>query len=130
MSGRPWVVALAGWTFLVWTTRISNIWTDADLSTGDKWARTALAASFTVLGLVVVAGLVRRASWLRSAAGALAAWSTVVWVIRGAGIAVGDHDLPFIAVHLVLGLVSIALSALAWREVSSRRPTASRPAPG
>jgi hypothetical protein len=121
-------IALLAWTFLVWTTRIANIWRDADLSTGEQWGRTLLAASFTVLALAVVVALWRRAApAVVVTVGALAAWTTAVWVVRGTGILVGDHDLGFKAVHAALGVVSIALAALAWRE--ARRAAAAPTTP-
>src|SRR5918995_4399080 len=121
-------IALLAWTFLVWTTRIANIWRDADLSTGEQWGRTLLAASFTVLGLAVVVALWRRvAPAVVVTVGALAAWTTGVWVVRGTGILAGDHELGFKAVHAVLAVVSIVLAALAWREV--RRGGPPRPSP-
>ena len=44
---RPALI-LAVWTFLVWTTRIRNIWTDDDLTTGGQLWRTGLALVFTI----------------------------------------------------------------------------------
>lgn len=120
------MIALVAWTFLVWTTRISNIWGDDDLTDGEKWGRTGLAMSFTVLGLAVAWAIWRRASWLRPAVLALAGWTTAVWVVRAAGIATGDHEAAFIAVHVVLAVVSIALSALAVRSL---QPEPSQPYP-
>jgi hypothetical protein len=117
--GRSWVIALVAWTGVVWTTRIGNIWGDDGLTDGEKWGRTGLALSFTVLAIAVALALVRRAAWLRPAAGALAGWTTVVWVVRAAGIATGDHDAAFVAVHLVLAVVSIALAVLAWRAATA-----------
>ena len=38
MRRRPFALALVAWTFFVWTTRIANIWRDADLDTGERWA--------------------------------------------------------------------------------------------
>ena len=116
MSSRRWTIALCVWTGLVWTTRISNIWNDDALTDGEKWGRTGLALSFTVLALAVVVGLVQRAAWLRAAVLALAAWTTAVWIVRAIGIATGDHEAAFIAVHLVLAVVSITLAGLAVRE--------------
>lgn len=110
--------ALAVWTFLVWTTRLRNIWTDDDLSTGQQWGRTALALSFTALAVAVGVALWRRAPWLRSAVGALGAWTTGVWLVRTVGIAANDHSAAFVAVHLVLAVVSITLSAWAWRSTT------------
>lgn len=115
---RPATVALVGWTLLVWTTRISNIWNDGSLSDGEKWGRTGLALSFTVLAAAVAMALWRGAGWLRSAVAALAAWTVAVWIVRAVGIVTGDHDTAFIVVHLVLAIVSIGLSALAVREAA------------
>jgi hypothetical protein len=120
--------ALIAWTFLVWTTRIANIWRDADLGTGERWGRTLLALSFTVLAIAAGVALWRRLLQATVVAvGALAAWTIAVWVVRGFGILVGDHDLGFKAVHTILAVVSIALAVLAWRE--TRRETR-REAPG
>lgn len=119
MRDRRWAVALTAWTFLVWTTRLSNIWNDADLTTGEKWGRTGLAGSFTLLGLAVLVALVTRATWLRTAVGLLAGWTTAVWVVRATRIALADHDIGFIVVHVVLAVVSIALSFFAWHTLSS-----------
>lgn len=115
MSPRRWTIALVGWTLLVWTTRIGNIWGDADLTNGEKWGRTALALSFTVLALAAAYGLWRQPSWRRAVLTALAGWTVAVWLVRAVGIATGDHDAAFVAVHVVLAIVSIALSVLALR---------------
>jgi hypothetical protein len=112
----PATLALCVWTLLVWTTRIGNIWGDDDLSTGEKWGRTGLAASFTVLALAVLVAVVRRGPWRGLAVKALAGWTIAVWLVRSIGIATGEHDAAFITVHLVLAVVSIALSVLALRE--------------
>jgi peptidoglycan/LPS O-acetylase OafA/YrhL len=123
--------ALVGWTFLVWTTRIANIWRDADLETGERWGRTLLALSFTVLAIAAGVALGRRLLQATVVAvGALAAWTIAVWAVRGVGILAGDHDPGFKAVHTVLAVVSIVLAVLAWRE--TRRETrrkAAGPAP-
>lgn len=123
MSPRrlPATVALVVWTLLVWTTRINNIWGDDALTTGEKWGRTGLALSFTVLAIVVGVALWRRAAWLRGAVLVLTGWTIGVWIVRSVGIATGDHEAGFIAVHLVLAIVSIALSGLALREGAHAR---------
>jgi hypothetical protein len=128
--------ALVAWTFLVWTTRIANIWRDADLDTGERWGRTLLAVSFTVLALAAAVALWRRLGQATVVAvGALAAWTIAVWVVRGIGILAADHDLGFKVVHTVLAVVSIVLAALAWRETrretrrEAARPATSAPVP-
>ena len=117
----PVTLALVAWSFLVWTTRIGNIWGDDALSTGEKWGRTGLALAFTVLAGATAWALWQRAGWLRTATLALAGWTVAVWVVRAVGIATGDHDAAFIAVHLVLAIVSITLAALAARATVRRR---------
>lgn len=113
----PVTIALVVWTLLVWTTRIRNIWGDHTLTAGEKWGRTGLALSFTALAATVAVALWRRAGWLWLSVLVLTGWTVGVWVVRSVGIATGDHSAGFIAVHLLLAVVSIGLSALALREV-------------
>ena len=110
-------LALVAFTFVVWTTRIGNIWGDDDLDTAGKVGRTALALSFTLLAVAVLVTL-RRDDRRRLAVAALGAWTTAVWLVRGTGIVAGDHEVGFKVVHAVLAVVSIALAALAWRAES------------
>lgn len=119
---------LAGWQAFVWGTRIDNVLGDDGLDAGGKVARLALSASFLALAAVAVwawrsargGGAVAPAAarWVRVGA----AWTTGVWVVRGVGIALGDHDAAFIAVHLVLAVVSIALAAVSLGVVGLRSP--------
>lgn len=128
MRRRPAAVGLVAWTFFVWTTRILNIWRDNALDTGEKWGRTGLALSFTVLALAAVVALVRGpARAVTVTIGVLAAWSVGVWVVRDIRIVVADHEPAFKAVHVVLGVISVVLAALAWRE--DRRLAAASAAP-
>ena len=141
---RRATLALVIWTLLVWSTRFNLIWSDAELSTAGKLGRSALAASFTVLAIAVAITLWRRSrpAWATlstdpaapttgstaaaRAVGVLAAWTTVVWLVRGTGIVVDDHSVGFTVVHTALAVVSVTLAALAWREISGRRPVSLR----
>jgi succinate-acetate transporter protein len=125
MSHRsfPGALALAAWSLLVWTTRIRNIWTDDELTSGEQLARTALALSFTVLALAVGYAALRQRSWRRAIVLTLAGWTLAVWGVRSIGIATADHDPAFIAVHLVLAVVSIVLAVLAVREQAAAQVT-------
>lgn len=119
---HPAAVALVAWTFVVWTTRLRNIWTDDSLTTGEQWRSTALVGSFTALAAVAAVALATRARWTRPAVVALAAWSSGVWVVRAVGIATAGHDLGFVLVHLVLAAVTWALSWVAVRQVTAAAP--------
>lgn len=111
------VAVLVGWTAFVWTTRIGNVWRDHALDAGQKLGRTGLALSFTALAAVVLVAYVQRRSWLGRAVLVLAGWTAVVWVERSVGIATGHHSGAFIAVHIVLAVVSVALSIVTVRAL-------------
>lgn len=132
-------LVLSGWTVLVWTTRIRNIWTDDSLSTSGQLWRTAIAVVFTAFAAVTIGEWVRArrtgvvaaraATWIR----AFAAWTVVVWLIRGVQIGVADHGAAFKIVHTALAVVSIGLAWWADREAHrtsrSQLVAASRTAP-
>jgi hypothetical protein len=63
------------------------------------------------------------------AVGALAAWTTGVWIVRVAGIVAAGHAVGFTIVHAVLAVVSIVLAGVAWRETRrlAASPGGSRP---
>ncbi len=116
-------MAFLVWTLLVWSGRVRNAFADATLDGSGRAGPLLLAAAFVVPALVL-AGLTvgewRRGSgpgsWSSRLLVALVAWTVVVWVVRGADIAfAGDHDPAFVAVHLVLAVVSIGLGVLAVR---------------
>jgi hypothetical protein len=117
------LVGFGVWTLFVWATRIGTAWNQDDLTGAARAGRLGLALSFTVLGvaLLVVAGRSRGRVLTRAEAlvvqGA-AAWTTAVWVVRAVGIALADHEGAFIAVHVVLAVVSIALGAMAVRATT------------
>ena len=130
---RPALV-LAAWTFLVWTTRIRNIWTDESLSAGGQVSRTALAAVFTALALGVVVVWWRSRTAGRVAPGAavlvrtFAGWTIAVWLVRGVQIAVADHSGAFVAVHTALAVISIVAALWADRAIRAEAPAlAARP---
>ena len=113
-----WILALVAWSLFVWATRIDNIVADESLDGYAVVWRVALALSFVVLAVATGLQLWRPAGPSRrlTAAAILAWWTIGVWTGRGAGIAVGDHDAAFIAVHLVLAGISIALGVLVLRS--------------
>ena len=116
---RPLLPALGlvAWTAFVWLTRVRNVLGDDELSVAARTTGLLLAISFLVLAALVLLTALRRRDRLAVAILALAGWTVVVWIVRGIGIATGDHSEGFIVVHLALGAISIALAAVATRSV-------------
>jgi hypothetical protein len=114
-----WPAAFAGWTLFVWGGRLRNLWLEpGPLSDVSRWS-LAGALTFSILGLALVAALISGFG-ARVAVAALGLLSVGVWAVRGIDIALGDHSVGFIAVHLVLAVVSAALAWMAWRSVGGR----------
>lgn len=126
--------ALAAWTLFVWVNRVRNIAVDDELVGSDRIIRFVLSGGFVVLGAAVIVGLIlarslpELPSWTKTAGLVLAFYGIATWLFRGVDIAVGDHSLGFIIVHLVLGVITIGLSLLALRSLkySSRPPSDAR----
>lgn len=122
-AGTRAVVPLIAWTLFVWASRIRNIWTDEDLSTGGQALRTGFAVVFLLLALATGARLwIRRGSGLeqfdRWLIGAFITWTIGFWLVRGIGIIVDDHSAGFTVVHTVLMAISIGLAILARRALT------------
>lgn len=118
-------MAFLAWTVLVWAGRVRNVLADPALD-GLRSAPAALSLSFLVpacgLAVLLVPVAAGRASprvvggW-RGALAGLTWWTTGVWVVRAGDIALfGDHPVGFVAVHLVLAVVSVALGWTALRR--------------
>ncbi len=130
----PSLWALAAWTLFVWVSRVRNIAVDDALVGSDRVTRFVLSGSFVVLGIAVVVGLLMARGtselpgWAKTAGLMLAVYGIATWVFRGVDIALGDHPVGFIIVHLVLGVITIALSMWVLRSLkhSSRRPSDAR----
>jgi hypothetical protein len=132
VTRRPPAVlaAFGAWTVFVWAVRLRNVLDDSAASTDgagrvvDAAASVVFVAGGLALLAVVALGWHRRparvdvvARFVRVAA----AVTVAVWAVRGVGIATGDHGAAFVAVHLVLAAVSVALAAAAWWAQSHLR---------
>ena len=122
MVAVAFVVATVG----IWAQRLVN------LAAGDEravWARGALAVTLVAAGVAAGVGVVVMAvrSWpvppprpvavvWRVAAGLTVA----VWVVRGIQITLDWRSVGFVAVHLVLAAVSMALAWGLWRAAGTR----------
>jgi len=126
------VVAFVLWTLVVWATRIDNIAFDDGLDTAGKATRMALAFSFVAFAVVTLAWAGReRRGGLRPCTiylvGPFAAWTVLVWVVRGTGILIDDHEVAFKVVHAVLATVSIALALAAVLALHRSQASAAAP---
>lgn len=125
-SADLWLGALVAWTLFVWVGRIRNVLADPGEWDADRWVPLALSLSFLVaVGAVALTWWRRRGAVDRArseparsdrayrvALWVLAGWTTLVWVLRAGDIALtSDCGAAFIAVHVVLAVVSIGLAA-------------------
>jgi hypothetical protein len=131
---RPLLWAMVAWALFVWATRIRNALGDHQASAWSKTGAVALSVSFVVLAVAGLAILVTtRKDKLLSplearVVQAFSAWTIGVWLVFGTIILVHHHPIAFKAVHVTLGLISIALSAATWRstvEVGADLPAVS-----
>ncbi len=115
------------WTLFVWVGRLRNLWQEpGPLSEVSTWSLVG-SLVFTVAALSVASLWVATrffsfgAPGLRVVVFGLAAFTTVIWLIRAVDIALGDHSVPFIVVHVVLAVVSIGLAVFASRSLLQPR---------
>lgn len=139
LKSRPVAVAVfAMWTLLVWGNRVSNVLRDSGLDTGERLGSLVLPAIFVVVGLLAAAAIVvpMPESTARRLVGISVGATVVVWAVRAPMIALADHDVAFIIVHVVLAVVSVALGWWAWTSVTkwaacpTEEPGVSRPLVG
>jgi hypothetical protein len=121
-SRNRWLLAgLVVWTVFVWANRISNAWSSTEETTSAKVISSVLAAvflAFAIAGAVIWYRL-RSHPLDRTSAAVLvgfAVLTTVVWVVRIVAIVAADHSVGFKAVHVALGVISIALALPVARE--------------
>ena len=126
------LIPLLIWTLFVWSSRIRNVWTDEDLSTGGQLLRTGYAIVFLAFGIALTAMVWRRRPEPLDPLGqrvlvAFLAWTVAFWLIRGIGIIVDDHTTSFTVIHTILMIISIGLAAWAATTVE-RHSISSSPA--
>ena len=116
----------------VWGNRISNT-LRSDESTASKTFSTVLSIVLLVLAAAVLVVTIR--SWrgvVRDTGGKVLIGAGVVtvlvWLVRIPQIALADHDVGFVIVHALLGVVSIALAVPVVRIGTAAR-RAARPRP-
>lgn len=102
------------WTFFVWGGRLRNLAADpggfAEASRWSLWGSVAFVSLAVVV--VVLTWLLAPPVAKQVAVLALAILTVGVWAVRAVDIALGDHSVAFIAVHVVLAVVSTGLALL------------------
>lgn len=135
VAGRAVVVPLvfAAWTLFVWVGRLRNLIREpGPLADTSRWS-LAWSIAFTVLGLALVGAVALAATGragrpLGWAVASLGVLTVAVWVPRAIDIALGDHSVGFILVHVALATVSISLAVAAWRGLGEgERPVVGYP---
>jgi len=128
MVGHRWsaLVALVAWTVLVWGNRVLNV------VRGDETLPARVVSSITAVvflalaaGAALVAVRTRRRPLDRQMAGILGAFAGLTiayWPARMGLIALADHPVGFVVVHLVLGVVAVALSVPVLRAALAAWP--------
>lgn len=147
---RSWpLVGIGLLSIAMWTGRIRNILADESLVGLGRAVRLALAVSFIVGGVIVLAACWSGSrarnwrettrlegrewrvgpgvpAWGRTAVAALAAWTVAVWTVQGVGILLdADHDAAFKAIHTVLMVGSLVVAGVAAWGVRRSWPVAS-----
>lgn len=120
---RPLVGLNAVWIVFVWTTRLRNA--DGEV------APTVLSLVCLAGAAVLVVAAVRGGGWTRAAV-PIVITHGLIWLVRGVQIAGSDHPAAFIAVHLVLAVISILLSVALVRAMRKALPwntTRAKPIP-
>jgi len=129
---RPWAVtALIVWTLFTWGNRIPLLWASSTQSTAEKARGTVPIALFLVLAMAALVGVLRSGDrlvgWARTAALALAGWSTAYWLVRLPFILANPHPVPFKVVHSVLATVAVGLSVRAVLRLRADGSTVATP---
>ena len=112
LAGRTRALALAlcGWTLLTWITRVPLL-----ISGDESVLGLVPVVVFVAAGIAVAVVVVRRLDGAGTAVVAFAAWTVAYWAVRLALIATNGHEVAFVVVHAVLGVVAGTLAVLAGR---------------
>ena len=117
-------------TAFVWVQRLVNLANGDEASIVGSFVLSVVllvSAAAVAVGLVVTA----RAGWPAPPSGGVATvWrvaagvTIVVWLVRAVQITLAWRSPAFVAVHVVLAVVSVALAAGLWRAAGGWRPGA------
>ncbi|MGI8662960.1 MAG: hypothetical protein ACR2LQ_07085 [Acidimicrobiales bacterium] len=129
MTARRWITAFAVWTGYCWGTRIKN-------ALGDDTSTSVTKAAIVVWSMVLVFGALALLVAARSTTlprqrivDVVLAVTVASWTASAISMLVGGRGAAFIAVHLTLAAVSIALGVQAHRSTSSASVRQRQPPP-
>jgi len=122
----PWAWVLVGWTLFLWISRLRNVLSNAELSSGGRAARVAVVIIFVTFAIAAATVLWKKShgqgSHRTTLLNAFVIWTVGYWLVRGIGILIdGGYSVGFKAVHTVLMAVSLTLSYLTTRQLRSGR---------
>jgi hypothetical protein len=123
MTARRWTFAFGAWTIFCWATRVKNAMGDDDMGSAAKAAVVVWSAVLVAAGIAVIAA--RTAPVVR----AVLVLTTGSWAVATVSMLVGGRGAAFVAVHLTLAVISIALGLAAYRETSSASVKHRQPPP-
>jgi hypothetical protein len=129
--GHRWAVgAFVAVTGFIWVQRLVNLAAGEEANAGTS---VVLSVVFVASALAAAAGLAVawRQRWRVSPAVAgvwrvAAALTVAVWVVRATQIILDWRSPAFVAVHVVLALVSLGLAAGLWRAAAVSPPVGTR----
>jgi hypothetical protein len=129
-STRTWSFLNAGWLAFIWITRIRNA-VDDHTSSGANHAIAYVLSAICLIGAATLAVVAWRRLTTPVATRAIAVVAAAhigIWLVRGVQIAISDRGFAFKAVHVTLGIISVALAVALIRSVRSSLPWDSRSA--
>lgn len=118
-----WTLAFGAWTVFVWGTRIRTAVGDDDMAGAAKAAVVIWALALVIAGVTVI--VARRPEVVR----AVLALTVASWAVSAVSMLTGGRGVAFVAVHLTLAAISIALGVAAYRSTSSASVKHRQPPP-
>ena len=118
MSRIRWVWVLIAWTVFLWLSRLRNVLNDEDLTSGGRAIRVGVVVVFVAMAAAAAVAVRRRKPIVLVV---FLCWTVGYWLVRGTGILIdGGYSLSFKAIHTLLMVISLTLSALTARQLRER----------
>ena len=122
-AATRWTIAFGAWTVFVWGTRIRTALGDDDMAAAAKAAVVVWSLTLVAAGVLVIVR--RRQEVVRAVLGLTVA----SWAVAAVSMLTGARGAAFVAVHLTLAALSIAIGVAAYRSTSSASVKHRQPPP-